>query len=177
MIWFLRDLRFGARAYLRRPIFTLIVVATIALGVGANAAIFSVVSGILLRPLPYPHAERLFSFGHEAPEWLTSEPDFRDYRREVTSLDGLSAYTRSEATLTNGDNPQRVRLVRASDGFFRVLGVHAMLGRTFQDDEHVPRPAQVVVLSHALWQRSFGADPPSSVGRFAWKGFLGWSWA
>lgn len=164
MTWFLRDLRFGARAYLRRPVFTLIVVATIALGVGANAAIFSVVSGILLRPLPYPHAEQLFSFGHEAPEWLTSEPDFLDYRREMKSLDGLSAYTRSEATLTDGDNPQRVRLVRASEGFFRVLGVHAMLGRTFQDDEHVPRPAQVVVLSNALWRRSFGADP-AIVGR------------
>ncbi|HEV2179126.1 MAG TPA: ABC transporter permease, partial [Gemmatimonadaceae bacterium] len=164
MTWFLRDLRFGARAYLRRPVFTLIVVATIALGVGANAAIFSVVSGILLRPLPYPHAQQLFSFGHEPPEWLTSEPDYLDYRREMQSLDGLSAYTRSEATLTNGDTPQRVRLVRASDGFFRVLGVHAGLGRTFQADEHVPRPAQVAVLSDALWRRSFGADR-SVIGR------------
>src|SRR6185312_8748646 len=70
MDWLLRDLRHGARGYVRRPVFTLIVVATIALGVGANAAIFSVVSGILLRPLPYPHAEQVFSFGHEAPEWL-----------------------------------------------------------------------------------------------------------
>ena len=81
MDWLLRDLRHGARGYVRRPVFTLIVVATIALGVGANAAIFSVVSGILLRPLPYPHAEQVFSFGHEAPEWLTSEPDYLDYRR------------------------------------------------------------------------------------------------
>ena len=164
MDWLLRDLRYGARGFVRRPVFTLIVVATIALGVGANAAIFSVVSGILLRPLPYPHAEQVFSFGHEAPEWLTSEPDYLDYRREMTSLDGLAAYTRTEATLTNGDNPQRVRLVRASDGFFRVLGVPAMLGRTFQADEHVPRPAQVAVLSNALWRRSFGADP-AIVGR------------
>ena len=122
MTSFLRDLRFGARAYLRRPIFTLIVVATLALGVGAHAAIFSVVSGILLRPLPYPHAEQLFSFGHEAPEWLTSEPDFLDYRRAMTSLDGLSAYTRSEATLSNGDNPQRVRLVSLNT-------IHGCFGR------------------------------------------------
>jgi len=164
MDWLLRDLRHGARGFVRRPVFTLIVVATIALGVGANAAIFSVVSGILLRPLPYPHAEQVFSFGHEAPEWLTSEPDYLDYRREMTSLDGLAAYTRTEATLTNGDNPQRVRLVRASVGFFRVLGVPAILGRTFQADEHVPRPAQVAVLSNALWRRSFGADP-AIVGR------------
>ena len=164
MSWFLRDLRFGLRAHARRPIFTLIVVATIALGVGANAAIFSVVSGILLRPLPYPHAERLFSFGHEPPQWLTSEPDFLDYRREMRTLDGLSAYTRTEATIADGDTPERVHLVRASDGFFRLLGVHAALGRTFQPDEHVPRPAQVVVLSDALWRRSFGADP-SIVGR------------
>lgn len=164
MAWFLRDLRFAVRAYRRRPIFTLIVVATIALGVGANAAIFSVVSGILLRPLPYPHAERLFSFGHEPPQWLTSEPDFLDYRREMRSLDGLSAYTRTEATLTNVDTPERVRLVRAGEGFFHVLGVGAMLGRTFHAEDHVPRPAQVAVLSDALWRRSFGADP-SIIGR------------
>src|SRR6185312_10217317 len=164
MEWLLRDLKLGARAHARRPVFTLIVVATIALGVGANAAIFSVVSGILLRPLPYPHAEQLFSFGHEPPQWLTSEPDFLDYRRDMRTLDGLSAYTRSEATLTDGETPQRIHLVRSTDGFFHLLGVPAALGRTFQADEHVPRPAQVVVLSDALWRRSFGADP-SIVGR------------
>ncbi|HKV51531.1 MAG TPA: ABC transporter permease [Gemmatimonadaceae bacterium] len=164
MDWLLRDLKFGVRSHARHATFTLIVVATIALGVGANAAIFSVVSGILLRPLPYPNAGQLFSFGHEPPQWLTSEPDFLDYRREMQSLEGLSAYTQNEVTLAHGDTPERVHVVRASEGFFHLLGVSAALGRTFQADEHAPRPAQVAVLSNALWRRSFGADP-SIVGR------------
>src|SRR5689334_1411703 len=98
-----QDLGYAARGLARRPAFTSIVVATIAFGVGANAAIFSVVDGILLKPLPYPHAERVVSFGHEPPHWLASEPNFLDYRRELKSFDGLAAYTQTDATLTDGD--------------------------------------------------------------------------
>jgi predicted permease len=140
------------------------VVATIALGVGANAAIFSVVDGILIRPLPYPAADRLVSFGHEAPQWLSSEPDFVDYHRDVRSFSGLAAYVQREATLSTGDDPQRVRAVRASEDFFPLLGVQPLVGRVFTSDEYRPTIAQVVVLSHAFWQRSFGGDR-SIVGR------------
>ena len=156
-----QDVGYAWRGIARRPSFSLIVVGTIALGVGANAAIFSVVNGVLLRPLAYPHAERLISFGHEAPHWLTSDPDFLDYHREMRSLDGLAAYTRREATLVSSPSgePQRVRAVRASEDFFPVLGVTPMMGRTFVSDEYNSRIAQVVVLSYSLWQRQFGGDP------------------
>ena len=159
-----QDLRYALRGLARRPAFACMVIATIALGVGANAAIFSVVDGILIRPLPYPDAGRLVTFGHEPPQWLTSDPNFLDYHRDVHSLDGLAAYVNREATLTTDDNPQRIRAVRASEDFFPVLGVRPLIGRVFAADEYTPRVAQVVVLSYSLWQRDFGGDR-SIVGR------------
>src|SRR5262245_53351753 len=160
----LQDLGYAIRGLVRRPAFTTIVVATIALGVGANAAIFSVVNGILLRPLLYPNAERVASFGHEPPHWLASEPDFFGYRQGMASLAGLAAYIRRDATLTGGEQPERVRIVRASEDFFPVLGVAPSIGRVFARDEFTPRVAQVVVISHSLWQRRFAGDP-KIVGR------------
>ncbi|HEV8234962.1 MAG TPA: ABC transporter permease, partial [Gemmatimonadaceae bacterium] len=160
----LQDLAYAMRGLARRPGFTAIVVATIALGVGANAAIFSVVNGILLRPLPYPHADRLFSFGHEPPQWLTSQPDFLDYRNGMRTLDGLAAYTRLEGTLTDGGEPERVRLVRGSEEFLPVLGVKPLLGRAFAPDEFVPKRSPVIIISYGLWQRRFGGSR-SIVGR------------
>lgn len=153
-----QDLAYALRGLRRRPAFTAIVVATIALGVGANAAIFSVVSGILLRPLPYPHAEQVFLFGHEPPQWLSSDPDFLDYHREMKTLGGLAAYTKREATLSTNGQPERIRLVRASNDFFPVLGVKPLLGRVFLPDEYIPRVAPTIVLSYGLWQRDFGSD-------------------
>ncbi|MFI5227472.1 MAG: ABC transporter permease [Gemmatimonadales bacterium] len=159
-----QDLRYAARGLVRRPAFTAMVVATIALGVGANAAIFSVVNGILIRPLPYPQPEQIVAFGHEPPHWLSSAADFVDYRRDVRSLSGLAAYIQREATLSTNGDPLRVRAVRASDDFFPVLGARPLLGRLFAADEYVPAIAPVVVLSYALWSRAFGADP-AIVGR------------
>jgi putative ABC transport system permease protein len=156
-----QDVAYALRGIARRPGFAAIVIATIALGVGANAAIFSVVNGVLLRPLAYPRAEEIVSFGHEPPHWLTSDPDFLDYHRDMSTLAGLAAYTRREGTLvaSAADEPQRVRVVRASEDFFPVLGVAPALGRAFVGDEYAPRIAQVVVLSQSLWARQFGADP------------------
>ncbi len=161
-----QDVSYACRGIARRPSFSLIVVGTIALGVGANAAIFSVVNGVLLRPLAYPNADRLISFGHEPPHWLTSEPDFVDYHREMRSLDGLAAYIRREATLvpSAAAEPERIRVVRASEDFFPLLGVAPAMGRTFARDEYNSRIAPVVVLSYSLWQRQFGGDP-RMVGR------------
>ncbi|HEV8498350.1 MAG TPA: ABC transporter permease [Gemmatimonadaceae bacterium] len=159
-----QDLAYSTRSLARRPGFTAIVIATIALGVGANAAIFSVVNGILLRPLSYPHAERLFLFGHEPPQWLTSQPDFVDYHNGMGTLQGLAAYTRLEGTLTDGGEPERVRVVRGSEEFFPVLGVAPLLGRGFAADEFVPKRAPTAIISYGLWQRRFGGDR-SIVGR------------
>jgi predicted permease len=152
------DAAYAARGLRRRPGFTAIVVGAIALGVGANAAIFSVVNGILIRPLPYPNADQVFSFGHEPPQWLTSAPNFLDYRRDMKSVSGLAAYGRGNATLVGNDAPERVHVVRASEDFFPVLGVHPYIGRSFANDEYAPRISSVIVLSYALWQRDFGGD-------------------
>jgi predicted permease len=166
-----QDLAYAVRNLVRRPGFAAIVIATIALGVGANAAIFSVVNGILLRPLPYPHADRLFSFGHEAPQWLTSQPDFVDYRAGMRTVDGLAAYTRLEGTLTDGGEPERVRVVRGSEAFLPVLAVPPLLGRGFAAEEFVPKRTPVIIISYGLWQRRFGGDR-SIVGRkVALEGF------
>jgi putative ABC transport system permease protein len=154
----LRDVRYAARGIVRRPVFAAVVIGTIALGVGANAAIFSVVYGVLLRPLPYPGAERVVSFGHNAPYWLLSDPEFFDYRRELRSFTSLAAYTRGEANLLIGDEPERVVLASVSPEFFPTLGVLPAMGRVFAPDEDLVMPAPVVVLSHGLWQRRFGGN-------------------
>jgi putative ABC transport system permease protein len=163
-----QDLAFALRGLARRPRFAALLIGTVALGVGANAAIFSVVSGVLLRPLPYPHDERLFSFGHEPPQWLTSAPDFIDYKREMKSISGLAAFDQRVATLgANLDadsRPERVGVVRASEGFFDVLGAKPALGRTFAAEDHDSKIARVAVLGYGLWQRDF-AGSRSVIGR------------
>jgi putative ABC transport system permease protein len=163
-----QDLAFALRGLRQRPRFAALVIGTVALGVGANAAIFSVVSGVLLRPLPYPRDEQLFSFGHEAPQWLTSEPDFIDYKREMKSISGLAAYDQRTATLSAtldaGSRPERVGVARASEGFFDVIGAKPVLGRTFVADDHDSKIARVAVLSYGLWERDFAASR-SVIGR------------
>ena len=163
-----QDLGFALRGLRQRPRFAALVIGTVALGVGANAAIFSVVSGVLLRPLPYPHDEQLFSMGHEPPQWLSSQPDFIDYKRQMKSISGLAAYDQRTATLgTNLDadsRPERVAVVRASEGFFDVIGAKPVVGRTFLAEDHESKIARVAVLSYGLWQRDF-AGSRSVIGR------------
>ena len=154
-----RDIHFALRGLARRPVFAAIVIATIALGVGANAAIFSVVNGILLRPLAYPDPDRVVSFGHAAPTWLASVPEFVDYQRDVRSIESLAAYTQAEGNLATEEEPERVGLAVVSAEFFSVLGMRPLLGRTFEPNEHVVMPSPVVVMSYGLWQRRFGGDP------------------
>ena len=154
-----QDIRFALRSLGRRPLFAAIVIATIALGVGANAAIFSVVNGVLLRPLPYPNADRVVTFGHTPPTWLASAPEFFDYKRDVRSFEALAAYTQNEGNLATPDEPERVPLAAVSPEFFPVLGMRPLLGRTFLPGEDAVMPARVVVMSYSLWQRRFGGDP------------------
>jgi predicted permease len=160
----MQDISYALRGLARRPGFAVIVIGTIALGMGANAAIFSVVNGVLLRPLPYPHAERVFSFGHEPPYWLASDKDFRDYHDGIPAIEHLAAYTMNDLTLTGDGEPQRVRAARASEDFFPTLGVGAMLGRTFVPEEFSGRGIGNVILSYGFWQRRFGGDS-TIVGR------------
>jgi predicted permease len=153
-----QDVRYALRGLARRPLFAAVIIGTIALGVGANAAIFGVVRGVLLRPLPYPDPDRIVSVGHTPPAWLASPPEFFDYKRDVRSFEGLAAFTRNEGNLATPDEPERVGVAAVSPEFFPVLGMRPLLGRTFLPDEDRVTPATVVVLSYGLWQRRFGGD-------------------
>jgi len=158
----LRDLRYAGRRLRRTPAFTALVVATLALGIGANTAIFSVVDAVLLRPLPYRDVDRLVAVRHSYPSQELLAPvdaaGFARYRDEARSFGGLTAVrARWEPNLTGQGEPERLVGARVSGRFFEVLGVPAALGRTLLPDEDAPGRHQAVVLGDGLWRR-LGAD-------------------
>lgn len=161
----LRDLRFGWRTLRKAPGFTAIAVLTLALGIGANAAIFSVVNAVILRPLRYPTAERLMTIweNHQAnggpeTEW-TSPTGFADWRDQVQAFDHVVAYQGWSPTLTEGNSePERIVGAQVSHNVFTMLDVKPLLGRAFLPEEDQPGAESKVILSHGLWQRRFGAD-------------------
>ena len=156
------DLRYALRALLRSPGFTLAVVLTLALGIGANAAIFSVVHGVLLKPLPYVEPERVVLMYGRYPEFgrtSTSLPDFRDIRDGTRSFEQLAARHGGNLVLTGEGEPERVITDRVTSNFFAVFGVRPQLGRAFlPDEDKMGGDNRVVVLSHGYWQRRFGGD-------------------
>jgi predicted permease len=154
----LRDCRFAWRGMRRQPGFSLIVIASIALGIGVNAAIFSVVYGVMLRPLPYSDAGQLVVVSHEPTTWLTSQAEYFDYEREVPAFTALAAHTTAEGNLTAEGGAERVALASVTRNFFEVMGRGPAIGRVFADDEDRSRPATVAIISHGLWQRHFGGD-------------------
>jgi putative ABC transport system permease protein len=165
-----QDLRYGARILLKKPGFTLTAVLTLALGVGANTAIFSVVNSVLLRPLPYPNAERLMTIweDHRARngpvnEW-TSPPGFEDWRDQAKSFDHVVALQGWGPTLTGQGDPEQLVGALVSHDTFATLGVTPALGRTFRPEEDQRGVESVVIISDGLWRRRFGADP-SLVGK------------
>ena len=158
----LQDLRFGLRLLLRQPAFTLLVVLTLALGIGANTAIFSVVNGVLLRPLPFPSPERLVRVWGYHPgigKETASLPDFRDWREGAPAFEHLEACASTYFNLTGPGEPERIRAARTTAGFFQALRVPAALGRTFETGEDRQGNNRVVVLSHGFWKRHLGASP------------------
>src|ERR687883_1121170 len=160
----LQDLRYGARVLRKKPGFTAVAVVTLALGVGANTAIFSVVNAVILRPLPYPEPERLVRVYEKRPKLgrtrnVVSAPDFVDWRGQNRAFDSMAAYTGWGASLTSDGEPQRITGALASADLFRVLRAEPMLGRAFVAEEDRPGAPRVVVISHGLWRRRFGADP------------------
>src|SRR5499426_1539259 len=159
----IQDLRFGVRTLLKNPAFTGIAVLTLALGIGANITIFSVVNSVLLRPLPYPEADRLVYLWSEAPmqnirERASAYANISEWRNQNKSFEDLAASDPTVVTLTGAAEPEQVMSVRASANLFPILGVAPMLGRTFTADEEQQK-LRVVVLSHGLWRRRFGAAP------------------
>jgi len=158
-----QDLRYGARMLLKRTGFTLIATLTLALGVGANTAIFSVVDAVLLRPLPFLEAGQLMLLGtvdsrKGAGLGSVSYPNFVDWRAQSMSFERLAVYRDRSFTLTGGDEPLRLNGVVASAELFTLLGVAPSLGRSFRAEED-NAGASVVILSHGLWRRRFNSDP------------------
>ena len=159
---FWQDLRYGARMLLKRPGFTLVAILTLALGIGANTAIFTVINAIILRPLPFGEPERLvwmwgrFSQGNRAS---TSPPDFLDYRAQQHSFEEFAAMRFNSFNLTGGKEPERVVAADVTANFFQALGVKPIQGRAFLPDEEQPGQGNVAIISAGLWQRRFGDDP------------------
>ncbi|HVR96529.1 MAG TPA: ABC transporter permease, partial [Thermoanaerobaculia bacterium] len=157
------DVVFGLRTLLRNPATSAIALFALALGIGANTAIFSVVNGVLLEPLPYGNPEKLVMVweanpGRGFPRFSVSPPNFVDWRVQARSFDGLVATSSDDVNLTGREQPEALSMAQVSDGFFRVMGVPLALGRDFQPEEMKPGARRVTVLSHGLWQRRFGSD-------------------
>ena len=166
-----RDLRYSFRSLLRRPTFTLAAVLTLALGIGANTAVFSVVNAVLLKPLSYPQSNELVSLQHVTPGLnsgtLGLSPDlYFTYRDENRTFEHLGVFGDGGATVTGVGDPEQARSRFVSDGVLQALGVQPMLGRWFSEADHAPQAAGpvfqlggTVILTHAYWQRKFGGDP------------------
>jgi predicted permease len=166
---FLLDVRFALRMLRKAPAFTAAALVVLALGIGATSAIFSVVNAVVLRPLPYPDSHRIAvihtNFRVQGLEQMpASIPEFNDFREQSRTLEAVAAYQLGDANLGGVEPPERLQLVRVSPAFFPAIRVEAVHGRTFTPDEEKIGNHHVVLLSHALWQRRFGADP-SIVGR------------
>ncbi|HWM26908.1 MAG TPA: ABC transporter permease [Woeseiaceae bacterium] len=157
----MNDLRYAARALLRSPGFTIVAVLTLAIGIGANTAIFSVVNAVLLKPLPLPEPDRLVRvYERSAGGLSTASPsNFADWQRDNTVFDRMGAYVGTAVALTGVGEAKRVSGSAVTAGFFSTLGTTPVLGRPISQADTVAGQDRVVVLSHELWQRAFGADP------------------
>ena len=160
-----RDFTYSLRVLLKNYAFTIVVILTLALGIGANTAIFSFANGILLRPLPYPQSDRLVVLDETAPKqgipsMAVSYPNFLDWRDQNTVFDGVAThYGTSRFSMTLGGEAKEIRGSRVSYGLFEVLHVWPQLGRTFTLNEDRPEEDGVVILGFDLWQRYFAGDP------------------
>jgi len=163
-VW--RDVRTGVRALVHSPVFTVVTVLSLALGIGANTAIFSVVNGLLLRPLPYPESEQLVDVWHTPPQqsfpgldrFSVSPANYLDWKAQSTAFEQIAVYTPTGLSLSTSNDPLPLIGAVVSADFFSVLRSNAILGRTFTPDEERPGRDQVVVIGHGLWQRAFGAN-------------------
>ena len=158
---FIQDLRYGIRTMAKRPGFTLVAALTLALGIGANTAIFSAVNAVLLKPLPFPESAQLIDLAETFPNGYgsVSVPTLEDWKSQNTVFAGISAYSFTSFNLAGSDTPQRIPGMNVNANYFDVLGVKAQLGRGFLPGEDVAGHERVVVLGNDVWRRSFGADP------------------
>ncbi|HEX3188071.1 MAG TPA: ABC transporter permease, partial [Pyrinomonadaceae bacterium] len=161
----LRDVSYSTRVLLKNYAFTIVVVLTLALGIGANTAIFSFANGILLRPLPYPQADRLVvieetAFIRNVDSMPVSYPNFLDWREQNTVFEDVGVhFGTSRFALSGSGEPVEIRGTRITQGLLELLRVSPILGRTFSADEDRPDQDAVVILGYELWQKNFGGDP------------------
>src|SRR5579872_6628937 len=167
MIHLLQDIAYGMRVLRSRPLFTLLAVVMLALGIGANTAIFSVVNAVLLRPLPFTDSDRLVRVWHTPPaqsfpgidKFSVSAANYLDWKRDNHVFEDMAIYSFRGLTLTGVAQPQQVDACAVSAGFFETLGVAPMLGRVFTPEEDQPGRTNVVVLTYRFWQEHFGSNP------------------
>ena len=161
----IQDIRYGLRMLLKHKGFTVVAVLALGLGVGANTAIFSLVNGVLLRPLPFPEAERIVYFEGRNPgaginDSNISFLDFTDWSQQTDLFASTAAYWTASANLgAEGGEPERIPRAGVTNGFFSVLGVQPVLGRAFLPEEDKPEAITSAIISHGLWKRRFGSDP------------------
>ncbi|HEX8174893.1 MAG TPA: ABC transporter permease [Pyrinomonadaceae bacterium] len=159
-----QDIRFSLRLMAKKPGFTFIGMLALALGIGANTAIFSVVRAVLLSPLQYSHSERLVWIwetnpGADIKEEPASMPNFNDWRTQNQSFEEMAGFTNTAVTMTGDGEPERISTGLITASFFSTLGTQPLMGRSFTDEENGPKGARVAILSHGLWQRRFGSNP------------------
>ena len=156
---FIHDLRYAIRMMAKRPGFTLVASLTLALGIGANTAIFSAVNAVLLRPLPFPESEQLVDLSETFKQGFgsVSVPTLEDWKSQNTVFAHISPYLFTSFNLEGGDTPQRIPGINVGANYFDVLGVKPILGRAFLLGEDVAGRERVVVISDDLWRRRFGA--------------------
>ena len=160
----LQDLRYGARMLLKKPGFTLIAVITLALGIGVNSAIFSVVNALLVRPLPFDNLDRIVALWEKVPSRgvernETAAANYLDWSAQQTSFEHTGLYSWWSANLTGVENPENIQGYLITASLFDVVGVRPLHGRAFTAEEEQPGKDDVVILNHGLWRRRFGGDP------------------
>src|SRR3954471_3936447 len=158
-----QDVKYGFRMLMKNPGFTLAAIVALALGIGANTAIFSVVNAVLLRPLPYESPDQLAVILHGGNSPV-APANYLDWKKQSQSFKEMGAAEYWSPNLTGGDRPERVWALRLTASMFPVLGVNPLMGRVFGEPEETAGRDQVVVISYGTWQRRFGGDP-NIVGR------------
>lgn len=156
-----QDLRYGARMLLRNPAVSVVAVVTLALGIGANTATFSIVNAVMLRPLPYQNPDRLVSLWTNVPEHgrrPITPGNFVDWKNQNTIFEDMAAFSSSTVTLTGDGEPVQMMGANTSAGYFAVVGVEPMIGRSFLPEEYQPGKNQVVILGNAFWRSHYGGD-------------------
>ena len=162
----MNDLKFAFRQLLKNPGFTAVAVLTLALGIGANTAIFSLVNAAILRALPFPDSDQLVVIWADNPGLKLGQPalppanaDVAEWREQTENFARIAAFSPRTADLADGGDPERIGAAGVTFGFFEALGVTPLLGRSITRDEDVPGGPPVALISYGLWQRRFGGDP------------------